>query len=83
MLRERRGQEFADWIKEVDRSCIPELERFAHGLLRDQAAVEAALTTSYSSGPVEAQVHKLKLVKRQMFGRAKLPLLRQRLLHAL
>jgi hypothetical protein len=51
-------------------------------LLRDKEAVVAGLTLSYSNGPVEAQVQKLKLVKRSMFGRAKLPLLRQRLLHA-
>jgi transposase len=44
--------------------------------------VLAGLTLVYSNGPVEAQVHKLKLVKRSMFGRAKLPLLRQRLLNA-
>jgi transposase len=37
---------------------------------------------TYSNGPVEAQIQKLKLIKRSMFGRAKLPLLRQRLLHA-
>ena len=58
------------------------LRRFAQGLLKDKNAVVAGLTLSYSNGPVEAQVHKLKLVKRSMFGRAKLPLLRQRLLNA-
>jgi hypothetical protein len=49
-------------------------------ILKDYDAVLAGLTWNYSNGPVEAQVHKLKLVKRAMFGRAKLPLLRQRLL---
>jgi transposase len=51
-------------------------------LLKDKDAVVAGLTLSYSNGQTEAQVHKLKLVKRSMFGRAKLPLLRQRLLYA-
>src|SRR6266700_2382417 len=82
MLRLRRGQEFEAWLSAVEASYIPELRRFAHSLLKDKDAVVAGLTLSYSNGPVEAQVHKLKLVKRSMYGRAKLPLLRQRLLHA-
>jgi transposase len=81
MLRLRRGQEFEIWLSAVEASQMPELRRFAKGLLRDKSAVVAGLTLSYSNGPVEAQVQKLKLVKRSMFGRAKLPLLRQRLLH--
>ena len=80
MLRLRRGQEFENWLSAVEASQIPELRRFAQGLLRDKSAVVAGLTLSYSNGPVEAQIQKLKLVKRSMFGRAKLPLLRQRLL---
>jgi len=82
MLRLRHGQEFERWLSAVEASHIPELRRFAQGLLKDQSAVVAGLTLSYSNGPVEAQVQKLKLVKRSMFGRAKLPLLRQRLLNA-
>jgi transposase len=81
MLRLRRGQDFERWLSAVEASQIPELRRFAQGLLKDKSAVVAGLTLSYSNGPVEAQVQKLKLVKRSMFGRAKLPLLRQRLLH--
>jgi transposase len=82
MLRQRRGQEFETWVSAVEASHLPELRRFAHSLLRDKEAVVAGLTLVYSNGPVEAQVQKLKLVKRSMFGRAKLPLLRQRLLNA-
>jgi transposase len=82
MLRLRRGQEFETWLQAVEASHIAELSRFAHSLLKDKEAVVAGLTLPYSNGPVEAQVQKLKLVKRSMFGRAKLPLLRQRLLHA-
>ena len=82
MLRQRRGQEFETWLQAVDASHISELGRFARSLLKDQDAVVAGLSLSYSNGPVEAQVQKLKLVKRSMFGRAKLPLLRQRLLNA-
>jgi len=82
MLRLRRGQDFEIWLSAVEASSIPQLRRFAQGLLKDKNAVVAGLTLSYSNGPIEAQVHKLKLVKRSMYGRAKLPLLRQRLLHA-
>src|SRR3989475_12089019 len=82
MLRLRHGQEFEAWLQAVEASHITELRRFAHSLCKDKDAVIAGLTLSYSNGPVEAQVQKLKLVKRSMFGRAKLPLLRQRLLHA-
>jgi len=82
ILRQRRGQEFETWLSAVEASPLPELHRFAQGLLRDKSAVVAGLTLPISNGPVEAQVQKLKLVKRSMYGRAKLPLLRQRLLHA-
>jgi transposase len=82
MLRKRRGQDFENWLSAVQASPIPELGRFAHSLCQDKEAVIAGLTLSVSNGPVEAQVQNLKLVKRSMYGRAKLPLLRQRLLHA-
>ncbi|GAC1694327.1 MAG: ISL3 family transposase [Ktedonobacteraceae bacterium] len=82
MLRLRRGQEFETWLEAVEASQIAELRRFAHSLCQDKDAVVAGLTLSVSNGPVEAQVQKLKLVKRSMYGRAKLPLLRQRLLNA-
>jgi transposase len=82
MLRLRRGQEFETWLSAVEASHVSELCSFARSLLKDKDAVVAGLTLSYSHGPVEAQVQKLKLVKRSMFGRAKLPLLRQRLLNA-
>jgi transposase len=82
ILRKRRGQDFENWLSAVQSSPIPELGRFAHSLCQDKEAVIAGLTLSVSNGPVEAQVQKLKVVKRSMYGRAKLPLLRQRLLHA-
>ncbi|MBZ5688206.1 MAG: transposase, partial [Acidobacteriia bacterium] len=50
-------------------------------LQRDEAAVRAALKFSWSTGPVEGHIHRLKLIKRQMYGRANLDLLRIRLLH--
>jgi transposase len=55
MLRQRRGQEFETWLSAVEASPIPELHRFAQGLLRDKSAVVAGLSLSVSNGPVEAQ----------------------------
>jgi transposase len=83
MVRRRGGTRLDEWLEAAQASQIPELQRLASGIQRDKEAVLAGLTEEYSNGPVEAQVHKLKLVKRSMFGRAKLPLLKQRLLHAL
>ena len=61
-------------------STIPELVGFAEGIRRDEAAVQAACTSPWSQGQVEGQVNRLKLLKRQMYGRAKLDLLRRRVL---
>jgi transposase len=83
MVRKREGERLDAWLSTVENSQIQELQRFAQGILRDKEPVVAGLTQIHSNGPVEAQVHKLKLIKRSMFGRAKLPLLRQRLLHAI
>jgi len=58
------------------------LRGFAEGLSRDIDAVRAALAHSWSNGPTEGHVNRLKLLKRQMYGRAKFDLLRSRVLHA-
>jgi hypothetical protein len=58
------------------------VHRFALGLLKEFAAVQAALSEPWSQGQVEGQITKLKLLKRQMDGRANIDLLRLRLLHA-
>ena len=71
-----------DWIQRTrDRAVPRQLRAFATGLGSDYAAVKAALTTNWSNGQVEGQVNRLKLIKRQMYGRAKFDLLRQRVLH--
>ncbi|MGI4795461.1 MAG: hypothetical protein ACRYG8_15580 [Janthinobacterium lividum] len=51
-------------------------------MARDAAAVQAAITESWSNGQTEGQVNRLKLIKRQMYGRAKLDLLEARLIGA-
>ena len=58
------------------------MRRFAKGLKKDLLAVRAGLTESWSNGPVEGFIHKLKLIKRSMYGRAGFALLRSRVLGA-
>jgi transposase len=58
------------------------LQGFVRGLRRGYAAVSAALSSPWSQGQVEGQITRLKLLKRQMYGRAKFDLLRRRVLHA-
>jgi transposase len=81
MLRKQSGTPLAAW-QEKARGSSAELRRFAEGLQRDQAAVQAALDWRWSNGPVEGQVNRLKMIKRQMYGRAGLPLLRARVMAA-
>ena len=81
MLRERRASDLDDWLQQAERSHISDLQRFANGIRRDYAAVKAAFSCEISNGQVEGQVLRLKLQKRQVYGRAKFDLLRQRVLH--
>jgi transposase len=82
IVRDRKAELLEDWRL---RACSPEspaeLQSFARGLGDDRAAIEAALTLRWSNGQTEGQINRLKLVKRQMFGRGKMDLLRQRFLY--
>jgi transposase len=80
MVREGGAQDLDDWLKDAEESKITELKRFAEGLRSDYGAVKAALLLPWSSGQVEGQVNRLKLIKRQMYGRAGFQLLRRRVL---
>ena len=82
ILTQRRGHELHDWMQRVDTDGAPALRSFATGLERDLDAVTAGLTLPYSSGPVEGTVNRIKMIKRQMFGRANFDLLRKRVLLA-
>ena len=82
LVRERRGQDLQAWMAEATHSGIDELARFARGLHDDVVAITAGLTLEWSNGVTEGQIHRLKLVKRQGYGRAGFALLRQRVLHA-
>jgi transposase len=83
MLRTRTGEQLDTWLEQVRTSQIRELQGFVLNIERDKAAVVAGLTLPQNNGLVEGKVNKLKLIKRMMYGRAKFPLLRQRILHAL
>ena len=82
MARERRGDDLEAWIAEATHSGIEALARFAHGLQDDLIAIKAGLTLEWSNGVTEGQIHRLKLVKHQGYGRAGFVLLRQRVLQA-
>jgi transposase len=82
MVRELAAERLDPWVARVLASPWRELKRFAQGLRQDYAAVKAALSSRYSNGPTEGHVNRLKLFKRRMYGRAKLDLLRQRVLYA-
>ena len=70
------------WLTAADASGIPQLRSFTAGIRRDHAAVLAGLSLPYSSGKVEGTVNKIKMIKRQAYGRASFPFLRQRILLA-
>ncbi len=70
------------WLDRAKTCGVPALQTFATGVQQDLASIEAALTTSWSNGQTEGHVNKLKLLKRQMYGRARFDLLRRRLLLA-
>jgi transposase len=82
LVREHRGDELETWMTEAMKSGSEALARFAYGLQEDLAAVKAGLTLPWSNGPVEGQITRLKLLKRQGYGRAGFPLLRQRVMQA-
>ncbi|MBA3240200.1 MAG: ISL3 family transposase [Acidobacteria bacterium] len=86
LIKERRVDELRRWLIDAQRSDVPEFVSFANELTDDLRAVKAALEYEWSQGQVEGQVegqvHGLKLIKRQMYGRGKLDLLRARVLRA-
>jgi transposase len=81
MIRKRVTRPLVEWVAKAAASGVPELVGFAAGLRADEAAVSAALTETWSNGPVEGQVNRLKAIKRSMYGRAGMDLLRARVMH--
>ncbi len=80
LVRERDHAALTSWGEDVEQSNVSELRGFAAGLHRDWAAVSAGLELPWSNGQTEGQVNRLKLLKRQMYGRASFALLRHRFL---
>src|SRR5215218_5814914 len=81
-VRNLEGEKLDGWLEEAEACKAPAMRRFAAGLKKDLDAVRAGLTETWSNGPVEGFVHKLKLLKRQGYGRAGFDLLRARMLAA-
>ena len=74
------GQALQAWMMRAQNSGIGPLARFAAGLQKGFSAVAAAVETNWSNGQVEGQINRLKMLKRQMYGRAGFALLRARVL---
>jgi transposase len=81
MTARREAEQFEKWLAKARQSAVTEFRNFAEGLKKDQCAVQEALCSPWSNGQVEGQINRLKMLKRQMYGRANLDLLRARVLH--
>jgi transposase len=80
VFKDRSSNALSSWLERSLESEIPELKPFVTGIHRDYEAVVAAVEQAWSNGQVEGQVHRLKLLKRQMYGRGGFLLLRRRVL---
>ena len=80
ILQSGKAATLAHWMKKAVASGIYGMKRFVRKLNHDLAAVKNALRESWSNGPVEGHINRLKTLKRQMYGRAGFELLRARLL---
>lgn len=81
IVRQQSAQALSGWLEQAQASGVEPLQRFASGIEADRDAVIAALSTPWSSGQVEGQINRLKYLKRQMYGRAGMDLLRIRVLY--
>lgn len=82
MVRGEQDISVDSWTQQAWQPEVPrEIRTFATGLKSDFAAVNAGLTTAWNNGLLEGQVNRLKLIKRQMYGRAKFDLLKKRVLY--
>jgi transposase len=82
ILTNQGGDRLDEWMAAVEADDVPHLHRFVRGLRRDYDAVLNGLTLPHNSGAVEGNVNRIKMIKRQMYGRANFDLLRSRVLHA-
>jgi transposase len=82
IVRRKSAEELEEWIAQAQQSNLAELKGFAEGLKKDREAVSAALKHRWSNGQVEGQINRLKMIKRTMFGRGNLDLLKARVLYS-
>jgi transposase len=82
LIRRRQPSRLEPWLRRAAQSALPPFRSFATGLWADIAAVQAAVTLPWRQGPIEGRINLLKMLKRQMFGRARLDLLARRFLLA-
>ena len=80
LVRQRQPDRLDTWLERATASCLKPFKSLANGIREDLAAVLAGVTLPWSTGPVEGQINRLKMLKRQMYGRANIDLLRQRVL---
>ena len=83
LVRPRQPARLDAWLERAATSALEALQRFAKGLHADYDAVKAGVTLPWSTGPVEGHITRLKMLKRQMFGRARLDLLSHRFVRLL
>jgi transposase len=80
LVRQRQPDQLETWLARATASGLQAFKSFANGLRADDEAVKAGVTLLWSTGPVEGQINRLNMLKRQMYGRAGIGLLRQRVL---
>ncbi|MBH8566837.1 transposase, partial [Nostoc sp. CENA67] len=83
VVRQRLSEQLDAWLNKAKNSSVSLLRSFAVSLESDYDAVKAGVTMSVSNGPVEGHINRLKMLKRQMYGRAKIDLLERRFLLAI
>src|SRR6266851_2394361 len=81
LVRQRQPEKLDGWLERATQSALKAFERFAGSLRNDYKAVKAGVTLPWSTGPVEGHINRLKMLKRQMFGRANIDLLKLRVLY--
>jgi transposase len=81
LVRQGKPDQLDTWLERAAASYLQAFKSFANGLRADYDAVKAGITLPWSTGPVEGQINRLKMLKRQMFGRANIDLLKQRVLY--
>lgn len=80
MMDNHDGAGLSDWIEQAEVTEVAPLHKFARGLRQDYDAVAAGIGLLWNSGPVGGHVNRIKMIKRQMFGRASFSLLCKRIL---